>query len=586
MLRKLYLLFLFLILPLYAPSGYVGLGEAKARLYIVISVLFAGLFLIHKFVSIRRDRHRHESDQHKLSPTRSTSGGSSRRLFFWRSSVLLLILSLLFSSLLSGFFTDAWSGADGWRMGFLTQSLSLFFAFAFSFPGSSHKRSDRKFEKYCLYTGGGIAMLLGIANRFQIYPFSYMKVDSSFLSTLGNIDWFCGYLSVLVPIIAGDLYLLRSEFWYTLATRPQHFYTSLRQNPQRRFYRMQQPVRQHRCCNLKVAYQCYFQTPATASDTCLNRQHLGRLTARMWMHEGFSALSFLILILLGVESSYLILGVCFLSLALVSVRSLPGLLALLEQVILFCLLPGMLHLILFFHAVPLDSYLRNNPNSISWELIQSGYGLALLIALFALLLWCCIRRKLFHTAPQRFGRSSCFQKGLSLAGIFFLAGVLLLLMSQVLIPSCFPDEFGSFRGLIWKTCAEIYHSLPTIQKLFGIGPDCLYRYLLEHPIPRNLLLDHFGIDMMNAHSVLLQRLLTTGLIGTLLYLSVLVGALRILNQHRSSLPFILMILSTLVVGTVLFEQISCFPLMMLLLGSGLDVEYTDHPNENSTHPQS
>ena len=37
-------------------------------------------------------------------------------------------------------------------------------------------------------------------------------------------------------------------------------YTSLRQNPRRRFCRMWQPVRQHRCCCLKVTYQCHFQT--------------------------------------------------------------------------------------------------------------------------------------------------------------------------------------------------------------------------------------------------------------------------------------------------------------------------------------
>ncbi len=39
-----------------------------------------------------------------------------------------------------------------------------------------------------------------------------------------------------------------------------HFYTSLRQNPRMRFCRMRQPVRQHRCCRLKVLHQQDFQT--------------------------------------------------------------------------------------------------------------------------------------------------------------------------------------------------------------------------------------------------------------------------------------------------------------------------------------
>ena len=39
-----------------------------------------------------------------------------------------------------------------------------------------------------------------------------------------------------------------------------HLYTPLRQNPRMRFCRMRQPVRQHRCCSLKVLHQQNFQT--------------------------------------------------------------------------------------------------------------------------------------------------------------------------------------------------------------------------------------------------------------------------------------------------------------------------------------
>lgn len=99
----------------------------------------------------------------------------------------------------------------GWMMGFLVQTLSLFFAVLFSFPVSGDGEHARKFGTYCLYAGAGITIFLGIANRFRFYPFSYMGIDYTYLSTLGNIDWFCGYLSVVVPILMGDLHLARLD---------------------------------------------------------------------------------------------------------------------------------------------------------------------------------------------------------------------------------------------------------------------------------------------------------------------------------------------------------------------------------------
>ena len=114
------------------------------------------------------------------------AGADTLCLRLWRLFILLLIVSLL-SSLLSGSFTDAWSGADGWMMGFLVQALSLFFAFLFSFPVSGDGEHARKFGTYCLYAGAGITIFLGIANRFRFYPFSYMGIDYTYLSTLGMI---------------------------------------------------------------------------------------------------------------------------------------------------------------------------------------------------------------------------------------------------------------------------------------------------------------------------------------------------------------------------------------------------------------
>lgn len=251
----------------------------------------------------------------------------------------------LSSSLLSGSFADAWGGADGWMMGFLVQALLLFFAFLFSFPVSDDGEHARKFGTYRLYTGAGITIFLGIANRFRFYPFSYMGIDYTYLSTLGNIDWFCGYLSVVVPILMGDLYLAR-----------------------------------------------------------LDRQS-GR---KIYVKELLLVMSFLILILSGTESCYLILGGCFVSVAIVSVQNQAGLPAFLEQLAAFCLLPVLLHICLITRRPELDRYLYENTQGISWRLIHDWYGVALLAAAVSILLWKSRIRNTTsrHAAPVKSRRMS------------------------------------------------------------------------------------------------------------------------------------------------------------------------------------
>ena len=46
----------------------------------------------------------------------------------------------------------------------------------------------------------GAVFLLGILDRFSFYLIPLKIRQPGFISTLGNINWFCGYLSVLAPL--------------------------------------------------------------------------------------------------------------------------------------------------------------------------------------------------------------------------------------------------------------------------------------------------------------------------------------------------------------------------------------------------
>lgn len=586
-----YILLLFLVLPLYAPFGYTELGDAKVRLYVVaalvLGVLASGQAMwrwlrIAFFSRCKRKKTRSEllsnseKNAHCLSEPDSEEKARclmeqckenevrclpeqrrQNQIRVWRAALLLLLLSMIVSSLQPADFGAAWRGSDGWLMGLLVQGLAVLFAFFLSFPQTAEKEQKLvSYLKFCLYTGGGIVILLGILNRFRIYPFEYMRVDSSFLSTLGNIDWFCGYLAVVVPYAMGDLYLSRVK------------------NP--RYVQMKSPKHRLRISDLLVG---------------------GKMAV--------VAASFLLLILLGAESAYLILVAGFLILFLAGVGSRQGRMAFLEQLISFCLIPAILHGFIMSCPQLLDSYLWEDETRISVLLIHSGYRILLVAAVLAFGAWIYEFRRLRQKAAK-LGREEKTEEGgtterteeaeaeeagaketesaerkgketygkrqwflMCLAGFIVVALLLMLLALQLFCPDFFSGRFGSSRGMIWQVCSRMFLNFDFLQKLFGVGPDCLYPYLLAHPEYREVLLARFGVDLMNAHSVLLQRLLTTGIVGTVLYLLVMVMSFRIFCFHRGALPYIMMLSAYLMTGAVLFEQITNFPLMLALLGVGV-----------------
>ena len=67
--------------------------------------------------------------------------------------------------------------------------------------------SGRKGILYGIIAASGIVFFLGICNRFSFYPIKIEAVQADFISTLGNINWFCGYLSVISPVGIGLFFL-------------------------------------------------------------------------------------------------------------------------------------------------------------------------------------------------------------------------------------------------------------------------------------------------------------------------------------------------------------------------------------------
>lgn len=133
----------------------------------------------------------------------------------------------------------------------------------------------------------------------------------------------------------------------------------------------------------------------------------------------------------------------------------------------------------------------------------------------------------------------------------------------------FSDEFGSYRGYIWKVVVREFGRLSPYQMVFGIGTDSLRPYLA----------DRYGESMYqvtmayydNAHNEFLQYLITTGIAGLGLYVSFLFIQIRKAIRRTDGI-ILCGVLCYLVQSVVNLNQVVTTPLFVVMVsmlsGSG------------------
>ena len=99
-------------------------------------------------------------------------------------------------------------GADGWNMGFWPQLLFLFF---FLFLAHFLTPGMAKAGMGVIIVSSAGVFLLGLLNRYGINPLKMGSSGPVFISTIGNINWYCGYWSVLFPLSCGLFLFYESE---------------------------------------------------------------------------------------------------------------------------------------------------------------------------------------------------------------------------------------------------------------------------------------------------------------------------------------------------------------------------------------
>lgn len=178
-----YFLVMALIYPFYAPGGYTLIGDVKYTVFrnISLTTIVVMAVVIVAAVLCRRDRH---------WLVRHYQGMSVTDWFAYGYFVAVMV-----SYLGSAYKEDALWGVEGWHMGCVTQMIFVLLYFFFS----RYFHKSRGWIEVWL-AASAIVFLLGICNRYSVYPIAMEGQTDTFISTLGNINWFCGYWSVAASV--------------------------------------------------------------------------------------------------------------------------------------------------------------------------------------------------------------------------------------------------------------------------------------------------------------------------------------------------------------------------------------------------
>lgn len=155
-----------------------------------------------------------------------------------------------------------------------------------------------------------------------------------------------------------------------------------------------------------------------------------------------------------------------------------------------------------------------------------------------------------HTGPvHRFGRAA-------IALTIFAAVLAVFYLRKHPLE----DSWGTGRGELWRIAGEGFAAASPLRKLIGVGPDC-FAEALDTNIT---MVGHWADSVFaNAHNEWLNQLVNTGILGTGCYLGIFLAAAK---RFRGIPLGMLAVGLYLVNSLVSFQQVLNAPLLFLLLG--------------------
>ncbi len=521
-----YLFIVFCMFPFYMRSGYVEIGKDKYAFYKAVAA--GGFCLIVPLVLLCLTVHLLGAGRRR-SRLAGEAGGNGREAAWeetedawepaehWRGrlsgtdwAVLAYGISAILSYIGSDFRQMAFRGEAGWYMG---AAMQLGFVLSYFLVSRFWEYEEKVL--FSFMTAAGVVFFLGLLNRFSIYPIAIEGANISFLSTMGNINWYCGYWSVLFP--AGVvLYWKGDRFWLRLLAL---LFTALG---------IAAGVSQGSSSAFIVFAGVYGLLFCLSFDRAEAMKRFLRLAVlfcavcqalRLWRVRRPAAYNYYS----GTLSDWITLSRITLA--------------------------GMLFLaVIYFFLWRAEKKKRLDMRKLKVlrqiAVLTAVTGIGVYILLLAL-----------NTGTE--------------GGIRFMGKLSVLTFNEL---------WGSARGATWSAAAQIYRNIPGLKKLIGVGPDCFASFLYTLPDLAERVSDQFGgARLTNAHNEWLNMLVNVGILGFLSYGGIFISAVSRFIYYGEKIfrgrgkylcIFGFSAFAYTVHNMVSFQQILSTPFMFLMLGMG------------------
>lgn len=523
---RIYIFLILAVLPFYFTSGYSRIGTDKAMFFRSVSrrtgavlLPLAAVLLILKAVCVIRKRYGSlESDSPKRRETADGRRGNQRAVSaagisgrFSAADVFMAFygVSVCVSWLLSDYKEDSLYGAGGWYMGFFTQTA---FVLAYFFISRLWRPGRGMF--YLILPVSGAVFLLGYLDRFGVHLLEMENRTETFISTVGNINWYCGY-AVSVFFI-GVALLWRgafSEKWKKLLLAA---YTVLG------FATLTTQGSESGVVALGVVLLALF---------CMSAGDAGRMLAFwqiMTLFSGACLVNCVFQRTVKTENTVAAAGMT----KLFTSWSFAAFVTALSVALLLCV----------WRSGKNGKYPQRLFRALAWALVLCSVGAVLLTLLLAAV-------NTVH--PGSIGPLS--------ESSFFT----------------FSRKWGSNRGATWEAAWRCFWEQSLPHKLAGVGPDAMSAYLYRDGSEalRAMLTECFGTAILtNAHNEWLNELVNLGILGLLGFAGAMLSAMaRFFKKGRRN-PLLCAVGFCLLACTVnnmfSFRQTLNGATMFVLLGMG------------------
>lgn len=499
-----YFLVMTVVYPFYAPGGYMHIGEVKYEFFRTAGLIMAVAVTVVTLISLASHRDKEWFIR--------SCGQMSVTDWFAYGYLVAVMLSYLFSA----YKEDALWGVDGWYMGVMTQIIFVLVYFVFS----RYFHCDLRWLGIWMLSTAGVFML-GVCNRYSIYPIAMEGQTEVFISTLGNINWFCGYWSVTaaigivlywcsdkrtVRVLAGIYSVIATITGVTQGSSSVYlvfiviflalFILSLNSNE-----------KLYRFLELCMMF-------AVSCQIARFMQYLPGLEYNyMWHDESGKLVVAMVLIASNTTIwAFLVLLVCY---------------------VLFRILDryGLFHI---------------ERHKWLWGIMTAAVAMVVVVAVIYLL----IDNEIlcFRDVPGTMEYDSYLEP-------------------------FFDEDWGNGRGATWNCGIGAYGRLDVLHKIVGVGPDCFADYVYSVPELADRLAANFGnLRLTNAHSEQITLLVNVGVLGWVCYMGIFVSAfvryMKRAGRQQALYLCSIGILAYTVHNMVSFQQVLSTPFVFILLGIG------------------